>query len=244
MRLQLRKFWMDWRRINIFLAIVAVLTAAVTAQAMIPRRLLGTPPTQEGLESMIPKHFGQWTYEPSVRMVRTQGTDELSKLIYSAELARGFRDEAGNVIMLMIAYGPSQSDHLQVHRPEICYSAQGFRVSRLEPANVDLGAGEHSLPVRRLIAQREERLEPITYWIRSAETVATSAVDRQIVKIEYGLRGYVTDSVLIRVSVIGLPPEKAYPLQERFIRDLIHALNDESRKFVIGDLNRVVGVGF
>jgi EpsI family protein len=176
--------------------------------------------------------------------VRPQGTDELSKLIYSAELARGFRDAAGHVVMLMIAYGPSQSDHLQVHRPEICYSAQGFRVSNVENAKIDLGGGEPPLPVRRLIGQREERLEPITYWIRSADTVATSSVDRQLVKIEYGLRGYITDSVLIRVSTVGLPPDQAYALQDRFIRDLIHTVNGDVRKFLVGDLHRTVGVRF
>ena len=32
--------------------------------------------------------------------------------------------------MLMIAYGESQSDRLQLHHPEVCYTAQGFRVTR------------------------------------------------------------------------------------------------------------------
>lgn len=233
---------MDWRRINIILALAAVLMAAVTAQAMIPTRLLATAPTQDGLDNMIPREFGQWTYEPSVRLVQPQAQEELSKLIYSAELARGFRDPAGNVVMLMIAYGPNQSDHLQVHRPEICYSAQGFRVSHLESATIELGAGEKPLRVRRLIGQREERLEPITYWIRSADTVATSSVDRQIVKIKYGLRGYVTDSVLIRVSTVGLAPEQAFALQANFVRDLIHAVKGDTRRFLVGDLSPAVAV--
>ena len=235
---------MDWRRINIILAMAAVLMAAVTAQAMIPSRFLGTAPTQEQLDSMIPRDFGQWTYEPSVRLVRPQGTDELSKHIYSAELARGFRDPAGHVVMLMIAYGPSQSDRLQIHRPEICYSAQGFRVSKLESTDISLGTDMPPLPVRRMIGQREERVEPITYWMRIGDTVATGAVNRQILKIEYGLRGYITDGVLIRVSSVDLPPEQAYALQAGFIRDLVHALNPEARRFFIGDLNQVVGVGY
>jgi EpsI family protein len=235
---------MEWRRINILLAIAAVLTAAVAAHAMIPTRHLGTTPTQAELEKMIPREFGQWTYEPSVRLVQPADLEEMSKRIYSAELARGFRDPAGHVVMLMIAYGPSQSDRLQLHRPENCYAAQGFRILNMETTAVDIGAELPPLPVRRMVSQREERLEPITYWMRLGETIATGAVERQILKVEYGLRGYITDGVLVRISTIGLPPEQAYALQATFIRDLVHALDDESRKFVIGDPNQAVGVGY
>ena len=119
----------NWRRLNIYLAMVVILAAAAAAQAMIPRRHLGHAPSQGQLEQMIPKTFGQWTFDPQVRLVEPAGTDTLSKQIYSAELARGFRDRNGRLIMLIIAYGASQSDRLQLHRPEVCYAAQGFRVS-------------------------------------------------------------------------------------------------------------------
>jgi EpsI family protein len=234
----------NWRRINILLAIAAILAAAATAHAMIPHRLLGHAPTQDQLESMIPESFGQWTYEPNIRLVEPPGSDTLSKQIYSAELARGYRDPAGHLVMLIIAYGASQSDRLQLHRPEICYSAQGFRVSKPEAHAIDLGGALPSLPTRRLIAQREDRIEPITYWMRLGDTIAIGPVERQVLKVEYGLRGYITDGALVRISTDGLPPEQSYRLQEAFIRDFLKEIDPETRKFIIGDVDQALHIGF
>jgi EpsI family protein len=235
---------MTWRRINIVAASVAILVAAVLAHLMIPHRRISEGLTANALETMIPKSFGQWTYEPSVRLVSPPGDDTLSKQIYNAELARGYRDAEGHLVMLVVAYGASQSDRLQLHRPEICYAAQGFRVSKLTAVKLDLANEQISLPVRHLLAQREERQEPITYWMRIGDTVATNATERQILKVEYGLRGYITDGALIRVSSTGLPDDKAYKVQTSFIDDLLHAVDDPTRRFLIGDRAKSIGFGF
>jgi EpsI family protein len=235
---------MNSRRTNIVLAIVAILGAAVAAHAMVPHKHLGKALTQDQLEAMIPKSFGQWTYEPNVRLVEPPDGDALSKQIYNAELARGYRDAAGHLVMLIIAYGASQSDRLQLHRPEICYSAQGFRVSKPEAHTIDLGGDLLTLPTRRLVAQREDRIEPITYWMRLGDTVAIGPVERQILKVEYGLRGYITDGALVRISTLDLPPDQAYEVQKTFIRDFLQSVSPETRRFVIGDVKQAVRIGF
>ena len=240
----MRALAVNWRRINILLAMVAILAAAVAAHAMVPHQHLGKAPTQDQLEAMIPKSFGQWTYEPSVRLVEPPDGDALSKQIYNAELARGYRDSAGHLVMLIIAYGASQSDRLQLHRPEICYSAQGFRVSKPESHTIDLGGDLQTLPTRRLVAQREDRIEPITYWMRLGDTVAIGPVERQVLKVEYGLRGYITDGALVRISTLGLPPDQAYEVQKTFIREFLQAVPPETRRFVIGDVKQAVRIGF
>ena len=68
--------------------------------------------------------------------------------------------------MLMVAYGESQSDRLQLHHPEVCYTAQGFRVSRTSAIKLDYSPSAPPLKLTRLVAQREERVEPISYWMR------------------------------------------------------------------------------
>jgi EpsI family protein len=228
---------MNGRRINITLAIAMILGAALAAQAMIPHRVLGKAPTQDELERMIPKSFGQWTYEPGVRLVEPPG-DSLAKQIYNAELARGYRDPEGRLVMFLVAYGASQSDRLQLHRPEICYAAQGFRVAQLTTVTLALGGGLQDLSVRHLLAQRENRQEPITYWMRLGDTVATNAVERQVLKVEYGLRGYISDGALVRLSTVGLPEEQAYELQSRFLGDFLRSVDAETRRFLIGSKNQ------
>lgn len=235
---------MNWRRINILLAIAIILGAAVAAQAMIPHRKLGKAPTQDELERMIPKSFGEWTYEPDVRLVEPPGDDSLSKQIYNAELARGYRDPEGRLVMFLVAYGASQSDRLQLHRPEICYAAQGFRVAQLKTVNLDLGADLPNFPVRRMLALRENRVEQITYWMRLGDTIATNAVERQVLKVEYGLRGYIADGALIRISTVGIPEEQAFVLQTRFLRDFLQSVGPETRRFLIGDLSRKVNIPY
>jgi EpsI family protein len=235
---------MNVRRINIGLAIAMILGAAVAAQAMIPHRKLGKSPTQEELEGMIPQSFGQWTYEPNVRLVEPPGSDSLSKQIYNAEIARGYRDPEGRLVMFLVAYGASQSDRLQLHRPEICYAAQGFRIDKISTVNLELGSGLPVLPVRHMLAQRENRVEPITYWMRLGDTVATNAVERQVLKVEYGLRGYIADGALIRLSTVGLPPDQSFELQTRFLADFLRYVDPQTRQFLIGDVRQAVSIPY
>ena len=121
---------MKIREIQILLASFAILSSAVLAQAIVPRVSMARTVGSFDLEEVIPRAFGDWKPVPEVRIVEPPGSDTLAREIYSQEIARGYADRDGHIIMLLIAYGMSQSDRLQLHRPEICYAAQGFRVSR------------------------------------------------------------------------------------------------------------------
>jgi len=71
--------------------------------------------------------------------------------------------------------------------------------------------------------------------VRIGDNIATSVVERQIIKLKYGLRGIVPDGALIRVSTTGLPVEAGFELQDRFIRDFLSAVAPEDLKFFVGD---------
>ena len=141
---------MSARHLNILIAIVAILSAAAAAQALIPRRLLAERITQAELASMIPAALPGWKAVPDIQIVAPPGSDTLSREIYNAELARGYVDADGHLIMLVVAYGASQSDRLQLHRPEICYAAQGFRVTASKSGAVELGDGAPRSPSTNL----------------------------------------------------------------------------------------------
>ena len=89
------------------------------------------------LQAMIARQFGEWTEVPGLQLVRPTEPDALECQLYSQEFGRGYFDRGGHVVMPMIAYGPSQSDRLQLHCPEECYVAEGFHVSPpfVQPAN-------------------------------------------------------------------------------------------------------------
>ena len=85
-----------------------------------------------------------------------------------------------------------------------------------------------------MIAERESRFEPITYWMRVGNDITTGVVDRQLIRLKYGLRGIIPDGALMRVSTVGIPEQASYALQNQFIRDLLAAIAPQDLKFFTG----------
>ena len=222
------------------LASVAILSAAILAEAIRPRELLASTQVAPDLDTIIPKDFGGWRLVPNVGLVTPSEPgaylerDLLSARIYSQEIARGYTNSAGNVIMFLVAYGPVQNFRLKSHLPEVCYGASGFRVSPKRVTHLNYQDNAAPLTVSRLIAEKERRFEPITYWMKVGGDVATGVFDRQIARMKYGVRGIIPDGALIRVSTVGLSEAASYKLQDQFIRDLLAALRPQDRKFFTG----------
>jgi hypothetical protein len=64
---------------------------------------------------------------------------------------------------------------------------------------------------------------------------ANGNLARQALKLGYGLRGLVPDGVLFRVSTVGVPAEKSFKIQDKFIHDLLNAVDPETKEFIVGD---------
>jgi EpsI family protein len=221
------------------LASVAIFSTAVLAEAIRPRELLASTQVAPNLDKIIPRDFGGWHLVPNVGLVTPSEPGaylerDLSTRIYSQEVARGYADSAGNVIMFLVAYGPIQNYRLKSHLPEVCYGAAGFRVSAKRVTQLSYQDGVTPLTISRLTAEKERRFEPITYWMKVGGDVATGVFDRQIARMKYGLRGIIPDGALVRVSTVGLSETASYKLQDQFIRDLLAALPPHDRKFFTG----------
>jgi len=86
----------------------------------------------------------------------------------------------------------------------------------------------------RLVATREDRLEPISYWIRIGDKALSSTFERKLEKIKRGLTGRADSGMLVRVSSIDKDEALAYKEQEAFINALLQAMPDAQRKQLIG----------
>jgi EpsI family protein len=227
-------------RVQVVLASITLVAAAALAHILAPHELMARASASLNLETVIPKQFGQWALVPDLSPVTPADPegyvqpDANSSRIYSQEVGRSYQDRNGNIIMLMVAYGPVQNFRLKAHRPEMCYTAAGFRVSSKTSAEVSYRPDAKPIKVAHLIAQRESRYEPITYWMRVGNDITTGVVDRQLIRLKYGLRGIIPDGALMRVSTIGLPEEASFKLQNEFIRDLLAAIAPQDRKFFTG----------
>ena len=223
------------RSTNVLLACVAMLAAMLLAVVMTPHKLMARTHDAFDIEKHLPTQFGDWKPVEGLNVIAPAPPDSLERELYNQEASRGFVDPDGNVVMLMVAYGESQSDRLQLHHPEVCYTAQGFRVSATSSGRLAYSSSAPQLKVTRLIATREDRIEPITYWMRIGYDNSNSNWARQALKLQYGLRGLVPDGVLFRVSTLGVPAELSFKIQDKFIHDLLNSVDPETRQFMVGD---------
>jgi EpsI family protein len=223
------------RSTNILLACVAMLAAMLLAVAITPHNLMARTHDVFDIDKRLPTKFGDWAPVQGLNVVTPPPPDSLERALYNQEASRGFVDPEGHVVMLIVAYGESQSDRLQLHHPEVCYTAQGFRVSRTSSVKLDYSDSAPPLKLTRLVAKREDRLEPISYWMRVGYDNSNSNWARQALKLQYGLRGWIPDGALFRVSTVGVPADQSFKIQDKFIRDLLNAVDPETREFMVGD---------
>jgi len=217
-------------RIVVFLA---MLFAAWLSYALTPTVRMAKDASSLDLASVVPDSFGEWSIDPNVtQLIIDPRVRETIDLIYTDTLTRTYVDSKGNRIMLSIAYGADQGRANQVHKPEVCYPAQGFVINDLKKAELQLQGW--SLPVMQMVAVQSHRTEPVTYWIVVGDEVVRGSVEQNLARLQYGFRGLIPDGLLFRVSSIQNDSRQAYELQKQFIRDLINALPSVARSRFIG----------
>lgn len=231
---------MNVSRIQVIVASAAILTTALLAQVLMPRQLMARTSAAPSLDQIIPKQFGTWTLVPDISPIAPPDPegyvqpDPNGAKVYAQEVSRAYTDGQGNIVMFLVAYGPVQNYRLKAHRPEICYTAAGFRIDDKFGGAISFKNGAPPIKVTRVVAERESRYEPISYWMRVGNDITNGVVDRQIVRLKYGLRGIIPDGALIRVSTIGLPRDAAFQLQDKFVHDILAAIPPNELKFFTG----------
>ncbi|HTV97460.1 MAG TPA: EpsI family protein [Steroidobacteraceae bacterium] len=232
---------MPSNRMQLGLAAAAIVMSALLAAALAPRGPTRGEARAPDLSRIIPLAFADWKYVPDIALVipaadAQDDADPSSRLygIYDQVIGRGYRNAAGATVMLLIAYGSAQDFKLKAHWPEFCYVAAGFRILAKSESAVPLSGAERPLELTRLIAERESRLEPVSYWMRVGREISHGIIDRQWIRLKYALRGAVPDGVLIRTSTVGLTAQASFELQDRFIRDLLAAVPRGDRAFFLG----------
>ncbi len=179
------------------------------------------------LSGMVPPAFGDWRQQPSsVQIINPQAQEMLDQL-YSQTLSRTYANSQGYGIMLSIAYGKVQSGSLQLHRPDVCYAAQGFTLHSRQAGTLALGNA--TIPAMRFATSLKQRKEPVTFWMVVGEYVALTRSDQKLAEIRYAFRNRVADGMLVRVSSIDSDKAAAFALQEQFSAQLVAALAGDVR---------------
>ena len=204
-------------------------SAAGVAVWRTPRKhidLLG----RQKLDDLVPKNIASWKFVAASGLV-IPPEDQLSRLLYSQLLTRVYSDGVNPPVMLLIAQSGSQTGVLQVHRPETCYTAGGFTITRLAPHRIPLGSAV--LQANLMDATAEGTTEHVLYWTRVGDRVPASWREQKIAVAEQNLRGLVPDAILVRISTVTNDPSAASATLDAFARALIGSIPPQRRSVFI-----------
>jgi EpsI family protein len=221
---------------SIALCVLMVSSAAFTRVITPTERLSEQRPTLN-LETLVPTKLNGWEEDKTLsNAVVNPQTEEALKKIYAQTLSRTYVNQNGDRVMLSIAYGSDQGgESTQAHRPEICYTAQGFGLRENHVGVLKTTYGD--VPVRRLVAVNGLRNEPITYWVTVGDKATLPGFRRKLAQLTYGLNGTIPDGLIFRVSTIQKDAGDAYRVQDQFVNALFDALTPAQRIRLAGEID-------
>lgn len=206
--------------LRVWIVTLVLLASAALAHYMTPvPRDVPLP----NLETMVPKAFGDWRIDPSIVPVLPSADVEANlNLVYDATLARTYVNSKGDRMMLSLGYSAQQAGKAKPHWQEICYRAQGFRISGLESVPEKIAGRD--LQVSRFVGTMRTRAEPVTYWLTLGDRVITDRYARFGHLLRLSLNRETADGFLVRVSSIDGDTERAYAKQAQFMDELLSAV--------------------
>jgi len=186
------------------------------------------------LDDTVPLEFGEWQVvsNGSLPIVNPQLSESL-KNDYDETLARTYKSlVSGRYVMLSIAFGRDQSHEKQVHKPEVCYPAQGFSIDSVRKTSFEVAGRD--IPVTTLHASRDARNEYVAYWIVEGDRVVRGALQQNFTRALLGIRGIREDGLLFRVSEISADQGSTIVLLQEFSNELVNAINPRAQKRFAG----------
>jgi EpsI family protein len=151
---------------------------------------------------------------------------------------RAYANSRGDVVLLALAYGRNQRQEIKIHRPDVCYTAQGFElVSRSRVLLPIADAAGRPIAGTRMLVKAPGRLEVVSYWIRVGDVYTDNPWSLRYYIFEEGIRGRAPDGILVRASQIigpgGPTATQEFEIQERFLAELVSALPASARRLLV-----------
>ena len=209
-----------------FIVMGAMVAIAILTAIFLPHQTIEQT-NIPNLEKLVPTHFAQWqAVDQNAMVLPTELPEELGV----ARLYRAYRNDAGDLIMMVIVYGAARGDTMRLHLPEICYVAQGYKVDQRKT-----GQAYYTSPpidLVSLMANNGVRQELVTYWMRVSDYYVRSQVGQQLFFLKTS-RDQRRDSALVRLSVAGNDRLYGQQVTQSFLHDFLEALPLEARHLLL-----------
>ena len=185
---------------------------------------------KEKLEDLVPKKIGRWDFVTASGLV-IPPEDDFQKSLYSQVLTRVYSDDRSPPVMLLLAQNGGQTGFLQVHRPEVCYTAGGFQISPLTPHPIQVGP--ISVPANRMDATAGGPTEHVVYWTRIGKRIPSTWRQQKVAVAEQNLEGIIPDAILVRISTVDDDADSALARIDDFVRALLLSIPPSRRSVFI-----------
>jgi EpsI family protein len=220
-------------RREVLIGTACVLSSGV-ALALKPRRKISLLPAGAKLSDILPRQFGRWDSRDVTDLYAPETPDSLQARLYGETVARLYTDRrSGTQILMLMAHGDSQSNELQLHRPEVCYPAFGFSLTSSAPLELKIGNGV-TLPARRLLAQSSRETQAVLYWTRLGEYFPVSVTEQRLNRLTTAMHRYIPDGLLARFSMDETDSSRAFAAIAEFIPALLAQIANDRRGVFVG----------
>ena len=209
---------------------ILVISAIVTVFAT-PKFQSDTLP--KALEDIVPLKLGQWENMPNpyAQVSVSTYTQNLSDNLYDQVLMRTYQNNAGDQVMLALAYAREQRQDIKIHQPEICYPAQGYKISSIKNQVLNIQGYAFPIQGKRLIFTKDNRMEAVTYWIRLGDDFPLTGFEMRWKILMDGIKGKLDDGMLVRVSTIineESDAAAAYTIHEKFLSEVLNRVQSSA----------------
>jgi EpsI family protein len=217
-------------RRKVLLGLLLAATAGVTLARRPRERIDFLGPRK--LDDLVGRRIGPWQFVTTSGLV-VPPEDPLSDALYSQLLTRVYSDGSNPEIMLLIAQSAGQTGVLQVHRPEFCYPAGGYKLSAVTQRPISRNG--RTMSINQLTATRPGRTEQILYWVRVGNTMPLDWTQQRLAVAADNLKGYIPDAVLVRVSTRDLDGAAGFNRLADFVQRMIEGMPSTSRQVLVSE---------
>jgi EpsI family protein len=220
-------------RISLFQSVLILIVALFASLgAFLATPVFENAKDAPSLETFVPRQFGDWreVSNPYAQVKLTTDPNENLVGPYDQTVMRTYVNSKGEQVMLALAWVRSQRQEVKVHRPELCYAAQGYIIQSDKTVSFD-SVAKH-VKGKHMVATSNLGGEAVAYWIRIGSIYSESAYETRTHIFTEGLRGNILDGILVRASMKiekVSDSENAFRLLHTFLADLVAATPANAR---------------
>lgn len=218
--------------------LVAMAIAGLAAFWLKPS--LGKASEAPSLDAALPRQFGDWREVPQRGVPVSLLAGEVPDINqpYDQTVMRTYVNSQGDVVMLALAWGRNQRQEVKIHRPDLCYVAQGHKVASLKTHVFEGISSPSGTPVtgKQMVTTLGNGAEAVAYWMRIGAVYSEDAAQTRIHILKEGLAGRVPDGVLVRASIRVRDVKAAdeiWPTLDKFLAAMAESLAPTPRLLVL-----------